>query len=83
MSLAVIATVHRLLHDLLQILSEPNNLEKPFEIGCRTKSPEAQENLYNILCLIVAENKSVVVEKKAEDYIVCFKNEGILESVDL
>ena len=71
-SLRTPATIHRLLFDVLQILSDPEN-HKPFEVGCRSKTPEDQDLLYRVMKLIFASIEDVIVEMKAEDYIVCVK----------
>jgi hypothetical protein len=71
-SLRLPATIHRIIHDCLQILGNIENKE-PFEIGCKTKSPEDQDLLYRILKLTLGEIQDIKIECKAEDYIVCVK----------
>lgn len=75
MSLSIVATTHRILHDLLQVLSKQD--KEPFEVGCRCKSPEIQDNLYQILSMVVSGIADIVVEKKPEDYIVCVKRPDV------
>ena len=72
------ATIHRLLFDVLQILSDPEN-HKPFEVGCRSKTPEDQDTIYRVLKLVFASVEDVVVEMKPEDYIVCVKRFEVVE----
>lgn len=74
-SLRLPATIHRILHDCLQILGNTENQE-PFEIGCKTKSPEDQDVLYRILKMTLEGVGSIKVECKAEDHIVCVKRES-------
>lgn len=74
-SLRLVATIHRLLHDALQIMGNPENKE-PFEIGCKNKDSEIQDTIFHILKATLAGIEDITVECKAEDYIVCIKREG-------
>lgn len=71
MSLSVVATTHRILHDLLQVLSKDD--KQPFEVGCKCKSYTIQENLYQVLSMILSGIPDIIVEKKEEYHIVCVK----------
>jgi len=75
-SLIILATIHRLINDLLKIMNDSST--EPFEIGCRCKSPEIQESLYVILSMI-ASHVDLVVEKKEVDFIVCIKREDVIK----
>jgi hypothetical protein len=71
-STKLIATVHRLLHDVLSVFAKDKEGEdkQPFEVGVRCKSEDTQSDLYDILSLIFRKHIDVVVKKKFEDLVV-------------
>lgn len=67
----LIATVHRLLHDVLSVFAKDTlDYKPPFEVGIRTKSEDTQSDLYDILSLVFRKHIDVVVEKKVEELVV-------------
>jgi len=71
-STRLIATVHRLLHDVLSVFAKDKEGEDraPFEVGVRCKSEDTQSDLYDILSLVFRKHIDVVVEKKFEELVV-------------
>jgi hypothetical protein len=74
--LRILATSQRMLYDVMSILTKEDCKGEPFEIGCRCKSPEMQEQLFDVLNSIFRHTTEVSAVKKPEDYIVCVVREG-------
>ena len=70
-TIRVLSTIHRILHDVITVLSNPDSSNEPFEVGCRCKSSEVQDHLFNVLTTIFKD--TLKVQKLAEDYTVCVK----------
>jgi len=75
--LKLLATAHRLLYDAVNILGKEETSKEPFEIGCRCKTPEFQEQLYDVMVAIFRNTPVIKVQKKPEDYILCIIREGV------
>lgn len=69
MRLQAVATISRILFDVMQTVSKN---EKVFEIGCKCKTPETQEELFYILSLIFNNNGNDinVIKKDDEDSFI-------------
>ena len=73
--LKLLATAHKLLYDAISVLTNEENANASFEIGCRCKTPEFQGQLYDALSAVFRNTADIKVEKKPEDYILCIKRE--------
>jgi hypothetical protein len=74
--LRILATSQRLLYDVMSILTKDECKGEPFEIGCRCKNPEIQDQLFEVLNTIFKHTPDIEAYKKAEDYIVCVVREA-------
>jgi len=74
--LKLLATAHKLLYDAIGILGKEETSKEPFEIGCRCKTPEFQDQLYDVMTAIFRNTPVIKVHKKPEDYILCIIREA-------
>jgi hypothetical protein len=72
----ILATSQRILYDVMSILTKEDCNGKPFEIGCKCKSPETQDQLYDVLKSVFRHTPDIIAQKKPEDYIVCVIREA-------
>jgi len=85
--LKLLATAHKLLYDAIGILGKEETSKEPFEIGCRCKTPEFQEQLYDVMVAIFRNTPVIKVQKKPEDYILCIiradkPQEGVISALE-
>jgi hypothetical protein len=73
--LKLLATAHKLLYDTISVLTNEENANAPFEIGCRCKTPEFQDQLYDVMSAVFRNTEIIKVNRKPEDYILCIKRE--------
>lgn len=69
-TIRILSTTSKLLFDMLNVLNKPENKD-PFEVGCRCKTPETQDHLFEVLSLIFKLEDTIRVVKKDESNIVC------------
>ena len=69
--LKLLATAHRLLYDAIGILGKEETASEPFEIGCKCKTPEFQEQLFDVMTAVFRNTTEIKVCKKSEDFILC------------
>jgi hypothetical protein len=74
--LKILATTHRLLHDVITVLSNPETNGESFEIGCRKKSEGVQSQIYDALSAIFRHVEDVKVKTRVEDHIVYIERES-------
>jgi len=79
-NIRVLSTIHRIIHDVITVLSNPNSSKESFEVGCRCKSSDNQDYLFNVLSAIFKDD--IKVYKLPEDYTVCVKKEKEKEVTD-
>lgn len=68
--IGVLATVQKILYDVLTIISKQENDDKPWKIGCKCKSDEIQEQLFESLCVLFKNFKFNIVKEKNDDKLV-------------
>jgi len=75
----LLATTQKILYDVITLLSNKDNNNKPFEIGCKCKTPEIQLKLNVMLSGVFSDFENIVVKMKDEDekHIVCVSRENI------
>jgi hypothetical protein len=66
-----LATLHKLIYDVLSMLSNDEYKNEPFEIGVKCRSPDIQLNMYKKLTCVLEEHEDLKVEMKDEDNVVC------------
>jgi Ni,Fe-hydrogenase III component G len=77
-TLRLLATLQKILYDVITILHNKDNSDKPFEIGCKCKNEEAQLKLYQMLLAVFVNIPNIYTKmKETEDdkYIVCVSRE--------
>jgi len=62
-----LATVHKIIYDVITIMSDEKKNDEPFQIGVKTKTEEAQIRIYNILVHVFQEFENLFVVKETED----------------
>lgn len=85
-TLKLLATLQKILYDVITILHNKDNSDKPFEIGCKCKNAVSQLKLNQMLSAVFDNIPNLFVKsKETEDdkYIVCvsreFPNKSTLE----
>lgn len=69
--LRILSTAHRLLYDVMSILTNKECDGKSFEIGCKCKVPAVQEQLSEVMTSIFKHTPEIEIKTKEEDYAVC------------
>jgi hypothetical protein len=68
--IGVLATVQKILFDVLSTITKKENDDKPWKIGCKCKSDEIQEQLFESLCILFKNFHYNVVKEKNDDKLV-------------
>jgi hypothetical protein len=63
----VLATLNKIIYDVLTILSTDDKKDEPFEIGVRCKTEEVQNKLFKMLCAIFEDFKNLNVVKDSDE----------------
>jgi hypothetical protein len=66
-----LATIHKLIYDVLSMLSNDEYKNEPFEIGVKCRTEENQLNIYKKLTAIFIDHEDLTIEMKDEDNVVC------------
>lgn len=68
--IGVLATVQKILYDVLSTITKKENDDLPFKIGCKCKSDDIQDQLFDSLCVLFKNFKYNVVKEKNDDRLV-------------
>jgi hypothetical protein len=68
--IGILATVQKILFDVLSTITKPENDDKPWKIGCKCKSDEIQEQLFDSLCVLFTYLNYNVVKENNDDRLV-------------
>ena len=68
--LGILATTQKILYDIITIISKPENDDKDFKIGCKCKSDEIQDEIFDSLCVLFKNFKFNIVKEKNDDKLV-------------
>lgn len=73
--LKVLATLNKIIFDVLSVLSKDENKDAPFKIGCKCKTLEDRDNLFDKLCSVFIDLKFNIVKESTDNMVYIERKE--------